>query len=208
VVISIRRRELLLVGVSAMAACGLLPLPNVQQPQKLYTLSPKTRFPADLPTVRWQLVINLPTAAAGIDSSRIALTHNPFRLEYFAEAAWTDTAPGMVQSLLIESFERTGKILAVGPESAGLRPDYILETDLGEFQVDYRGVDSIPTAVVRIDARLVAMPQRRIIGTTTSQKFEKARGTDFEDVLVAFNDALGHVLRVIVVFALTAPPAS
>jgi cholesterol transport system auxiliary component len=208
VVISIRRRQLLLVGLSAMAACGLLPLPNVQQPTKLYTLSPKTRFPSNLPTVHWQLVVNLPTAAAGIDSSRIALTHNPFRLENFSDAAWTDTAPGMVQSLLIESFERTKKILAVGPESAGLRPDYILETDLREFQVNCRGSESIPTAVVRIDGRLLAMPERRIIGATTSQKLQKARGTNFEDVLVAFNDALGHVLRDIVVFALTTPPAS
>jgi cholesterol transport system auxiliary component len=206
--ISIRRRHLLLVGLSAVGGCGLLPLPNVQRPTNLYTLSPKSRFPANLPTVRWQLVVDLPTAAAGIDSSRIPLTHNPFRLEYFADAAWTDTAPGMVQSLLVESFERTGKILAVGPESAGLRADYILETDLRAFQVNYRGANPIPTAVVRIEARLVAMPQRRMIGATTSQKFQKALDTNFEDVLVAFNDALGHVLRDIVVFALTTPPAS
>jgi cholesterol transport system auxiliary component len=206
--ISITRRHLLLVGLSSMAGCGLLPLPNVQRPTKLYTLSPKSRFPANLPTVHWQLVVDLPTAAAGIDSSGIALTHNPFRLEYFADAAWTDTAPGMVQSLLVESFERTGKILAVGPGSAGLRADYILETDLRAFQVNYRGGNSIPTATVRIEARLVAMPQRRMIGATTSQKFQKALGTNFEDVLIAFNDALGHVLRDIVVFALTTPPAS
>jgi cholesterol transport system auxiliary component len=206
--VPLARRHVLLGGLTALGGCGLLPLPNLQKPTKLYTLAPKTRYPDGLPTVKWQLVVELPTAAAGIDSSRIALSHDPFRLEYFANAAWTDTATGMVQSLLIESFQRTGKILAVGAESAGLRPDYVLGTDLRKFEVDYRAPDPIPTAVVIASARLVEMPQRRIIGVTTSQKFQKAPGTSFDDIIVAFNDALGHVLRDIVVFALTTPPAA
>jgi len=201
------RRSFVLVSVWAVAGCNILPT-DVQVPTKLYTLMPKNQFPADLPTVRWQLVVELPTAAAGIDTSRIALSHDPFILEYFAKAAWTDNAPGMIQTLLVESFERTGKIVAVGPESAGLRPDYILKADLRAFEADYRGADPIPTAVVRISAKLVAMPQRRIIGAVTSQKYAKATGSQFEDILNAFNDALGHVLRDIVVFTLTTPPAA
>lgn len=201
------RRGLLLGSLSALAGCNILPT-NVQVPTALYSLRPKNQFPADLPTVRWQLVVELPTAAAGIDTSRIALSHDPFVLEYFAKAAWTDNATGMIQTLLVESFERTGKIVAVGPESAGLRPDYILKTDLRAFEADYRGTDPIPTAVVRMNAKLVAMPQRRIIGAVTSQKYAKAAGSRFEDILNAFNDALGHVLRDVVVFALTTPPAA
>ena len=120
-----RRREILLGGLAILAGCSILP--KVQDPTTLYTLTPKNTFPPDLPSVNWQLVVELPTAAAGIDSSRIALSHDPFTLEYYAKAAWTDNAPGMVQTLLIESFERTGKIVAVGPEcrrpQAGLHPE-------------------------------------------------------------------------------------
>ncbi|HXQ41371.1 MAG TPA: ABC-type transport auxiliary lipoprotein family protein [Candidatus Udaeobacter sp.] len=169
---------------------------------------PRTSSPPTCRRSRWQLVVELPTAAAGIDTSRIALSHDPFILEYFAKAAWTDNATGMIQTLLVESFERTRKIVAVGPESAGLRPDYILKTDLRAFEADYRGTDPIPTAVVRMSAKLVAMPQRRIIGAVTSQKYVKAAGSRFEDILNAFNDALGHVLRDVVVFTLTTPPAA
>ena len=202
-----KRREILLGGLALVAGCNILP--KVQDPTTLYTLTPKTRVPTDLPSVHWQRVVELPTAAAGIDSARIALTHDPFTLEYYAKAAWTDNATGMVQSLLVESFERTGKIVAVGPESAGLRPDYILQTDLREFQANYRDKDPNPTVVVRMNAKLVAMPQRRIIGAITSEKAVKASGSRFEDVLVAFDDSMGHVLREIVVFALTKPaPAS
>jgi len=199
-----KRRDLLLGGLATLAGCNILP--KVQEPTTLYTLTPKTTFPDGLPSVNWQLVVELPTAAAGIDSSRIALTHNPFTLEYYAKAAWTDQAPGMIQSLLIESFERTGKIVAVGPESAGLRPDYILKTDLREFQANYRNGDPIPTVLVRMTAKLVVMPQRRIVRAITSEKSVKAASPKFEDVLSAFDDAVGHVFREIVVYVLTTPP--
>jgi len=199
-----KRRDLLLAGIATLAGCNILP--KVQEPTTLYTLTPKTTFPPDLPKVDWQLVVELPTAAAGIDSSRIALTHNPFTLEYYAKASWTDNAPGMVQSLLVESFERTGKV-AVGAESAGLRPDYILKTDLREFQANYRNNDPVPTVLVRMTAKLVAMPQRRIIRSLTSEKMVKAQGSSFPDVLNAFDDAVGHVFKEIVVFTLTTPTA-
>ena len=202
-----KRREVLqgglLGGLVMLTGCNLLP--KVQEPTTLYTLTPKTTFPDNLPAVNWQLVVELPTASAGIDSSRIALTHDPFTLEYYAKASWTDNAPGMVQSLLIESFERTGKIVAVGPESAGLRPDYILKTDLREFQANYRNGDPLPTVSVRVSAKLVAMPQRRIVRAIDTDKSVKATGPKFEDVLTAFDDALGHVLKEIVVYTLTTP---
>ena len=198
-----RRRRFLVSSVLLLAGCNILP--KVQEPTTLYTLTPKTTYPPDLPTVNWQLVVELPTAAAGIDSSRIALSHDPFTLEYYAKAAWTDNAPGMIQSLLVESFERTGKIIAVGPESAGLRPDFILKTDLREFQAIYNGDDPIPTVVVRMSAKLVAMPQRKIVRAITSEKKVKAAGSKFEDVLSAFDDAVGHVFREIVVNTLTTP---
>jgi cholesterol transport system auxiliary component len=198
-----RRRLFLLGGSLSLAGCGILP--KVQEPTTLYTLTPKTRFPDDLPKVKWQLVVELPTAAAGIDSSRIALAHNPFTIEYYAKAAWTDNATGMVQSLIVESFERSGRILAVGRESAGLKPDYILKTDLREFQAKYANGDPIPTVLVRMNAKLVAMPQRRIVGAITADKSVRAAGSKFEDVLVAFDDAIGHVLREIVVFTLKTP---
>jgi cholesterol transport system auxiliary component len=198
-----KRRNFLLGGVLLVAGCDILP--KVQDPTTLYTLTPKTTFPPDLPQVNWQLVVELPTAAAGIDSSRIALTHNAFTLEYYAKAAWTDNAPGMIQSLLVESFERTGKIIAVGPESAGLRPDFILKTDLRAFEADYRGDDPVPTVLVRMSAKLVAMPQRKIVRAITSEKSVKAQGSAFPDVLNAFDDAIGHVFRDIVVYTLSTP---
>lgn len=201
----ISRRGLLAILLPTVAGCTYSMLPALQRPTNLYTLRPKSRFPGDLPSVDWQLIVELPTAAAGIDGSRIALSHDPYVLEYYANAAWTDNAPGMVRSLLVESFERCGKVAAVGTEAAGLRPDYVLKTSLRKFQADYRDGDPIPMVVVRISAKLVAMPGRRVVRAFASEKSVRAPGTAFKDVLEGFNDALGHVMRDIVVSTLTPP---
>lgn len=189
---------IMIVGVGG---CGILP--KVQEPLDLYTLSPKTTYGDPLPKVDWQLVVELPVADAAIDTPRIALSRNPFSIEYYAKAAWTDNAPAMVQTLLIESFESTHSIVAVGREAIGLRADYILKTDLREFQASYEGNDPIPTVVVRINAKLVQMPDRRITASQTVEERKKAAGSSFNDVINAFDEALGAAFKKIVVFTLT-----
>jgi cholesterol transport system auxiliary component len=47
---------------------------------------------------------------------------------------WVDTAPRLVQTLLVESFENSRKIIGVGRQSVNLRTDYALIIDLREFQ--------------------------------------------------------------------------
>jgi cholesterol transport system auxiliary component len=188
-------------GLAGLASgCGILP--KVNEPIALYTLTPKSSFPENLPAVNWQLVVEVPTAPAGIDTARIALSRTPFTLEYFAKVGWTDRAPEMVQTLLIESFETTGKIVGVGMESVGLRPDYLLKTDLREFQAVYEAGSEVPNVLVRISALLVRMPDRRIQAAFSPEVKVPAAGSGFTDVISAFDDALGTVLRDLVTFTL------
>ena len=203
--ISYSRRRLM--GVSAIglvglaAGCGILP--EVSKPVKLYTLTPKTTFPDDLPTVDWQLVVETPTAPAGIDTARIALQRSAYTLEYFADSGWTDRAPEMVQTLIVESMESTGKIVGVGMESIGIKPDFLLKTDLREFQAVYPEGSEVPYVHVRMSVLLVRMPERRIIASISPEQKVDAAGTGFTDIIDAYDTALGSVLRDIVVFALT-----
>src|SRR3546814_7762079 len=97
-----RRGMLAGLGGAALALGGCEILPQVSTPTDLYTLTPKTSFGNGLPKVNWQLIIELPVAAAGLDTVRIALQHTPYTMEYYARAAWTDNAPAMVQTLLIQ----------------------------------------------------------------------------------------------------------
>ena len=178
-----------------LAGCeGLIPKLGGPAPN-LYTLTPKNTFAEDLPKVGWQLVVEEPVASGGLNIDRIALRATPTELKYFARARWTERAPRMVQTLMVESFENSGAIVAVGRKAIGLRSDYNLKTDLREFQAEYFDPDGIPTVRVRVNAKLVKQPMRAIIASRTFEGTMKAEGKDIRQVIQAFDEALGKVLR-------------
>ncbi len=199
------RRRNLLAGAIMMLGSACSVLPAIQPPPRLFVLSPKSTFSADLPKVNWQLTVEAPIAEAGLNTARIALRRSPVSLEYFERANWIDTAPIMVQTLIVESFENSNRIVAVARQSVSLRADYSLLSDLREFQAEYDG-QSTPLVRVRLSAKLVKMPQRTIIATLTAEHTTRAKGTDLESVVWAFDAALGKSIKRIVEWALTAAP--
>lgn len=195
-----------LMAGAVMALAGCTALPGNQPLPRLFVLTPKSTFSADLPRANWQLTVSEPVAEAGLNTARIALRQSPVTLEYFARANWVDTAPVMVQTLIVESFENSGKIVAVGRQSVSLRADYSLIPELREFQAEYDG-GTVPVARVRLNAKLVKMPQREIIATMTAENKVEAASAELESVVHAFDTALGKTLKRLVEWTLrTAPP--
>ncbi|WP_374372371.1 ABC-type transport auxiliary lipoprotein family protein [Dongia sp.] len=184
-----RHALVLLAGSAVLAGCGVIPEVNV--PLNLYSLSPDVAPIQNPPTLDWQLVVATPAAGADLGTNRIALSRAVNRIEYFAEGVWSDAAPALVQSKLIEAFESAVPDLAVGRDAAGLKPDFILQSDLRDFQAEYSGASA--EAVVKIAARLVKMPERRIMGTITAQARRPAAGGGLPGIVTAFEAALGDV---------------
>ena len=157
-------------------------------------MTPKSTFSGELPHVDWQLVIEKPISNGSLDTTRIALQQTPTRVEYFANAGWVDRAPAMIQTLMVESFENSNSIVAVGRETVGLRSDFVLKIELREFTaVYYEGLP--PQAVVALILRLVEMPRRAIIGAERIGSSIRAEKDSLEAVLDAFDVALGKVLK-------------
>lgn len=177
-------------------------VPGSRPPPRIFRLTPKSTFPADLPLVDWQMIVEAPVANAGLDTTRVALMRGPHEIEYYARSSWVDTAPLMVQTLIIESFENSGKIVSVGRESLGLRADYLLKLELREFQAEYQE-GPLPRAHVAISAKLVKLPSRQIVAAQTFEGYETASADTVEEVVNAMDVALGRVLRDMVVWTLT-----
>lgn len=177
-------------------------------PPQLYTLTPKSTYPANLPLVDWQLAIDRPTSPAGLATTRIAVTRGPHTIDYYAGAQWIDDAPNMVQRLLIESFENSKHIIGVSRESVSLRSDFVLRVELREFQAEYTDGVAAPTINVRINVKLVRLPQRHIIASTTVDRAMAAPDNKIASIVDTFDQALGKVLRDIVVWTLTLPEAA
>jgi cholesterol transport system auxiliary component len=197
------RRELLLAGLFGLAGC--VTLPSFREAAVLETLSPPIHLPDGLPRAGWQLAIGLPDAPPQFAGAGIALSREPFAIEYYDGVAWAEDMPGMIQDLLVAAFTRSGEIIGVGAESASFAADFLLETELSEFQAEYWPRSAAPVVDLRMTARLLAMPARRVVGAIMPHAAARARSGKLDDVLAACNEALGRVLSEIVVFALTTP---
>ncbi len=201
------RLRLAATALAALVLSGCVgALPGSGTPPKLYDLSPKSTFDPSLPKVPWQIIVQEPVAAASIDTNRVAVRQSALSVEYFKGVAWADRAPRLVQTLIIESFENTGKILSVGREAVGLRADYLVKTELREFEADYTK-SARPVAVVRLNVKLVRMPERSIVANETFSMETEAGGTAIEPIMAAFDDALGNVLKRTVEWTLRAAAA-
>ncbi len=184
-----------------------LELPGSGDPSQLYVLTPKSTYPDDLISVDWQLLVEKTTSPAGLDTPRIAVAYSAIELDYFARSNWTDRAPQMVQRLLVESFENSNRIVGVGGDAIGLRSDFLLKTELREFQAEIRkkkdGSQDGPTRIrVRLNAKLVKMPQRIIVASKTFEKVVPVSEKAMRGIVIAFDEALGGTIKNVVIWTL------
>lgn len=192
--------------VLLLGACApLATLQQVTTPKDLYEVTPKSTFDPGLPEVKAQLVVEEPTAASGLNTDRIAVKPNPYLVQYFPDSRWVDRAPLMVQTLLVESFENTGKVGSVGGQAIGLSADYTLLTDLREFQVlaAGKGDSETLTVQVRLNMKIVRSAFGFIIGSKSFSQEIRARSTDMLDVMRAFDAALGSAMKEAVEWSVT-----
>ena len=187
-----------LVLCTALAGCaGLASLAEVATPTNLYTLSPKSTFSPSLPRLKTQIVVEQPTATAMVDTDQIAVQPTPLEVQYLPDARWVDRAPLIVQTLLIESFENSGKVPAVGSSAIGLRADYLVVTDIREFQAFVPETpEPAPLRVdVRLNIKLVDAFSDRIIASRSFEEVVESASDDAADVAFAFDEALGDTMR-------------
>ncbi len=183
----------LALGIGSCSLSGML-ADDTPAP-KLFVLSPKSTFSSELPRVTAQLVVEVPVASEGLNTHRIALRESPLTLDYFAGARWTERVPLLVQTLLVESFENTEKIISVARQGIDLRADYVLKTELREFQAEYGGSSAVPDVWVRLNAKLVRMPARVIVASETFEARFISGGTTMTDIVFAFDETLNKVLK-------------
>ena len=162
----IAAKQLIIASVLVLTLAGCTDLPFNRPPSQLFVLSPKSSYDTSLPKVSWQLSVDVPVAEAGINTSRIAVRRSPVRLNYFESVNWSDIAPRMVQTLMIESFENRGRTVGVGRQNIA--------------------------------------PQRVIVAGQNHEAIVTAEGEGIDNIVNAFDDALGKVLKKVVTWSLQA----
>ena len=185
-------------AVLALGACGSIIGPG--EPPQIYVLDPGFT-PMEGGAVHWQLSVARPDAAAIYDNQRIAIMRNGI-MDYYANAQWTDETEPLIQRLVVEAFEKSGRIAAVSTEKGGLHADYLLEIEVRNFYSNYASDNGPPNAIVELIARLMT-PQRSVVASLDSRHEAAASANTIPAAVQAFNAAALASIGEIVAWAFT-----
>lgn len=191
-------------GALALAGCAGNLIGPPPAPQ-LYVLHPEFGPLLQVPPVQWELIVALPIAPESLDTERIALINAPNVMDYYAHAQWTDRAPLLLQGLMVEAFEKSQRIAAVGRESAAIRSDYILVSELHDFEAYYAVPDTPPKIRVGLSVSLLGSLHHEVIATVPVSREADAAANTLAAVTAAFSQATGEAIGDIVDWALRAP---
>lgn len=178
----------------SVSACGnLIELPGQGPAPQIYNLTATQNIASEQGAMEWRLLVEEPDASRAIDTDRIAIQLSPVEISYYEGARWSDRAPRLVQSLLIESLDNTGVLQHVGRTGTGVNAQYALKTNLLAFCAEADGAR--PTVVVKIKLTLLDRTKAQIIGSRIIETRKTAGGSQTREVVMAFNEAAGEVLR-------------
>jgi cholesterol transport system auxiliary component len=185
-------RVSLLVAGAMLLIGGCAAIGGPKTEVKIY--SPATAITADpaWPAAGWSLAVGVLAANDMIDSPRIAVRPTPDRFQTYKGAMWADNAPDMLQTALVEGFEDSGKIAAVGRFGGGNRGDFGLLLEVRAFETVYTG--DKPAAVIEAQASLYRLRGGR--GVVATKRFRQAvpgAATDLDSMVSAFGQAMSAI---------------
>lgn len=148
-------RVSLLAAAAALLLGGCAAIGGPKTEVKVY--SPTSSITSDpaWPAADWSLSIGVNAANQLLDSPRIAVRPTPNRFQAYKGAMWTDNVPELLQTALVEGFEDSGKITAVGRFGAYSRGEFGLVLEVRAFETVYSG--DRPEAVIEVQAMLVRL---------------------------------------------------
>lgn len=192
-------RSRVLITATTLALSGVMLggcLGSNATPVATYDLSaPKIMTLTAPRAAKFQLVINEPGAVRSLETDRIMVKSGP-QVAYYKGAAWSDRLPRLMQARMVEAFQNTGLVKAVGDRADRLDADYELSTQVQAFQVNVDGGQAQAHASLYV--KIIDGDNGRMVA---SRGFDANVGTSSKDVgemVVSLNQAFDKVLREVV----------
>src|SRR5271163_4153218 len=138
------RRLTLAMTVLSLVGLGGCSKMFTEPPRPLFRLTAPGDFAAGLPHTSAQIVVDAPYAPEGIELRRIAVVRATNGLDYLADGDWADRTPSIVRAVLVEAFENSKAVGAVGPDTLDLRADFEIDGDLRHFEAVYDSPNGTP----------------------------------------------------------------
>lgn len=181
-VLSIVTAGLLLSGCSGAAPPATF---DLMAPKVMTVTAPR---PA-----RFQLVINEPTAIRALETDRIMVKPGPAQITYYKGAAWGDRLPRLMQARMVEAFQNTGLVSAVGSRADRLDADIELATEVRAFHVEVDGGQA--QAVTQLHVKVIDGEDGRMIASRAFSSSTPTSATEVKEMVLALNASFDKVLR-------------
>jgi cholesterol transport system auxiliary component len=181
----------------ATAGCASGAFNSERPASQLYQISaaePGTPAVQILPV---DLAVARPLPRPGLDTERIAVRYADRRFDYYAAARWGAEAADVVQDLLIDSLRASGGVRTVHGHLSSFSSQYVLETELRDFQAEYSDGD-LPTIRVTLVCTVGRVRDRAALSTFTSSALARADDNSQRAVVAAFESAYREVAAKVV----------
>lgn len=187
------RLTCLVVLAAALSGCALANVASGPAPQ-MFTLTAHSLAAGtgDMSSAKVDLLVDGYYSSAAIDTGRIVYLPNPNELKYIAGARWADLAPLMIQSLTVETLEKSGRFASVAARGSEISGDYMLKGDIRQFAAEKNG--DVTQVHVDLFMRLVTRVDNKVIATKDFSTILPVAGSGIEPMVQAFDAALAQVL--------------
>jgi cholesterol transport system auxiliary component len=180
------------------SACTSGLLDSKQPIQQTFVLSSGSASPAAAPALPVDVTVARPTVRPGLDTERIAVLYPDRRLDYYAASRWGASTDIVVQNLLVESLRNSGQLRTAQSDFSAFSSDYLLQTELQDFQAEYETERSVPIVRVTLVCTLGRVRGRQPLASYSATAAVPAKGTHMRAVIAAFEGAYRDASQTIV----------
>jgi cholesterol transport system auxiliary component len=182
--------------LSLLAGCTGSLLTSKEVAPQTYRLAPLAAEPPNAAPFDALLLVVRPNAAPGLDTERIALLHPDRRLDYYAASQWGAALPDVLQDVVVQSMQNTGRVRSVQRDLANFRSDFVLQLDVRAFQAEYED-GGAPRVRVDLIATIGRVSDRRSVFTFAAGALEPAESNTMTAVTAAFDKAMQSATRTV-----------
>ena len=175
----------------SLGGCALVDVASEPAPRFFMLTPPALQSKATTTPV--QLSVQEFTTSAALETSRIVYQPSENEIKYYARARWADQTPAMIRQLTIETLERSGGFAAVLGEGSPAQADYALTGEIRRFAA-MPAAGNEKRIEVELLARLIEKETGRIVGTKLFSETVMSPDGRMDNVVGAYNAAMGNVL--------------
>lgn len=179
----------------ALAGCTTIDaIDRATVPLDVYELRAPDPAPTTRSTQAIDFIVEVPTTSGAINTDRILIRPDRNQIQYLPEGRWSEAAPLMLQTAMVETFLRANAFRYAGRRPLASSGDVALVTHLVEFGAELEPDGDGANVNVALVARLVREETAEVVATRSFARTVPVPNTDTQTIVTGFERATNGLL--------------